>query len=149
MRTPLSVAASLALVVVLGGCAGSSRPQAPAAPKAAVAAHSAPVNAYVTWAAYRADPAAFAHRKIVLFFYSSLCADSHDSDARLRRALTDGTWPSAVSVVQVDYDRATQVRAKYRALGENTFQQIDPNGRALDVPISGWSDVSALFGALV
>ncbi len=84
-------------------------------------------GAYVKWADYEADPAAYADGKVVLFFHASWCPTCQASEESLN---TEGV-PDGLTVVKVDFDTATDLRKKYDVTVQHTYVQIDGDGMGL------------------
>jgi thioredoxin 1 len=142
------------LGAVLTGC-GSA---APAAGKGASGASSGATSsspsptrrvdplAYVDEATYRAHQAVYAKRKVALFFWASWCPNCQSHDSYIKEALLADMVPHDLTIVKVDYDVRTALKAKYGITQQDTFVAVDASGRALRPPLvsPGASDILAL-----
>jgi thiol-disulfide isomerase/thioredoxin len=98
---------------------------APSAPAPVPAGKSA---AYISYADYLADQAAYdAGGDVVLFFAASWCPTCQRAD----RNLTASGVPSGLTVVKIDYDASTALKKQYGVTVQHTFVQVDPSGKAL------------------
>ena len=84
-------------------------------------------GAYIDWATYQEDPAAYQDGKVVLFFHAPWCPTCQDSEESIS---ADGV-PDGLTVVKVDYDTATDEKGEYGVTVQRTFVQIDTDGAAL------------------
>lgn len=75
---------------------------------------------------YDADPAAYADTTIVYLFHADWCPTCKATEA----ALADGsvTVPAKVTLVQVDFDKATDLRKTYGVTMQHTLVQVDSSG---------------------
>lgn len=145
MTTSRRFALALAAGALLAGCSAEApvATDQPADPSSTVAS-SAPASspsparggsssvvpgAYVTWAEYDADPAAYRGSTVVLFFHASWCPDCQATEASLD---AEGV-PEGLTVVKVDFDAATELRQRYGVTVQHTFVQLgsgdDPEKR--------------------
>lgn len=131
---------TLACALALGGCADDEQPVAtsaasaatgsstgagsPAASSEAPAPSSASEGAYVEYAAYQADPGAYADTSVVLFFHAPWCPDCK----RTHESLTSAGVPAGLTVVKVDYDSQTDLKKQYKITHQHTFVSIDSSG---------------------
>jgi thioredoxin 1 len=143
-RLILLAAAALAAASTAGcgasGNAGASSPSAPAAsasPSAAAKDVSAlPADlGYVDYAAYKAHPAAFDGRKVVLFYWASWCPNCADHDATIQKAVQAHTLPRNLSIVKVDYDDNDVQPVGYDVTQQDLFVLVDRHGKALHKPL--------------
>ena len=67
---------------------------------------------------------------VVLFFNASWCPDCQ---AMVKAIKADpAVVPAGVTLVDVDFDKATDLRKKYGVTMQHTFVQIDADGMALN-----------------
>ena len=137
---PLIVAATVSLAACGAGPEASTSPasspaSSSASPPASSAAASSepaagasaqPAGAYLPLADYEKDAAARAGTKIVYFFHAPWCPDCRATEA----ALTAQGVPAGLTVVKVDYDSATELKARYGITKQHTFVLIDKDGMA-------------------
>ena len=98
---------------------------APSAPAPAPAGKSA---AYISWADYQADKAAYdAGGDVVLFFAAPWCPTCQRADKNLKGSGV----PEGLTVVKADYDSSTALKKQYGVTVQHTFVQVDPSGKAL------------------
>lgn len=79
---------------------------------------------YIDYAMYSKDPMTYASSKVVLFFHATWCPTCKEADASLMK---DGV-PEGLTVVKVDYDSMTDLKAKYGITVQHTFVSIDSHG---------------------
>jgi thiol:disulfide interchange protein len=85
---------------------------------------SAP-GAYVDYADFDADRAAYADSTVVLFFHAGWCPTCKQAD---RNLMADPAGiPTGLTVVQVDFDDA-DLRREYGVTQQHTFVTIGPDG---------------------
>ena len=63
---------------------------------------------------------------VVLFFRASWCPTCRALDADIKAHLKD--IPSALTILDVDYDNSTSLKEKYGVTYQHTFVQVDANG---------------------
>lgn len=98
---------------------------APSAPAPAPAGKSA---AYISYADYEADKAAYdAGGDVVLFFSASWCPTCQRADKNLKGSGV----PEGLTVVKTDYDSSSSLKKQYGVTVQHTFVQVDPSGEAL------------------
>jgi len=98
---------------------------APSAPAPAPAGKSA---AYISYADYQADKAAYdAGGDVVLFFAASWCPTCQRADKNLKGSGV----PQGLTVVKTDYDSSAALKKQYGVTVQHTFVQVDPSGKAL------------------
>jgi thioredoxin 1 len=155
MRRPLVILSAAALVAATAGCGAGEKGAAPgaAAPPAAASPSTAPDPAalpadlgYVDYAAYKAHPAAFDGRKVVLFYWASWCPYCAEHDATIQTAVKAHTLPRNLSIVKVDYDDNDVRQVGYDVTSQDTFVLVDRNGKALRKPLAfpPYSEILAL-----
>lgn len=88
---------------------------------------SADAGAYVDYAAYSADPTAYADSKVVLFFHAPWCPNCRKSEESLTK---DGV-PAGITVVKVDYDSMTDLKKKHGVTYQHTFVLLDAAGNGV------------------
>lgn len=161
MRTPATSAAlALILALTLAGCASNDTDTDTADPAASASVMSsdpaasepameksdgearektedaamtdgeamAEEGAWIDQAAYDADPAKYhAAGDVVLFFNASWCPTCQ---ATVKSLDADGT-PAGLTVVNVDFDNADDLRQQYGVTVQHTFVQISANGKQI------------------
>jgi thiol-disulfide isomerase/thioredoxin len=143
MRRPLVILAAAALVAATAGCGAGEKSAVPAAaaPPAAspsTAPDPAAVPAdlgYVDYAVYKAHPAAFDGRKVVLFYWASWCPYCAEHDATITTAVKAHTLPRNLSIVKVDYDDNDVRQVGYQVTQQDTFVLVNASGKALRKPL--------------
>ncbi len=97
-----------------------------------------------TYEAYLAESVAMASdtHDVVLFFRASWCPTCRalDSDINLNSKMI----PASLSILDVDYDKSTDLKKKYSVTYQHTFVQVDNKGNL----IKKWSG-SPTLAALV
>lgn len=83
---------------------------------------------------------------VVLFFRASWCPTCRALDADLRDSLRD--IPANVTILDVNYDTATQLRKKYGVTMQHTLVQVDADGTLL-TKWSGGNTLESLLGKLI
>ena len=150
-RLPARLAAAAAVVALTatacGGTAGDDAGAAASDPASAAATPSptqaAPTEAapgapapapdgksaaYISYADYEADKAAYdAGGDVVLFFAASWCPTCQRADENLKGSGV----PEGLTVVKTDFDSSTALRKQYGVTVQHTFVQVDPSGKAL------------------
>ncbi len=71
--------------------------------------------------------------KVVLFFRASWCPTCRSVDADIKKNLA--SIPKNVTILDVDYDTETALKAKYGVTYQHTFVQVDATGKQ----IAKWS----------
>jgi thioredoxin 1 len=72
-------------------------------------------------------------RTAVLFFHASWCPECAAADALLVQWYGSMGFP--LSTYKIDYDTATDLRARYGVTSQHTFVKIDGQGKALKTVI--------------
>ena len=75
---------------------------------------------------------------VVLFFHASWCPTCQALDRDLK-ANADAI-PANLTVLDIDYDTATELKKKYGVVMQSTFVQVDENGNQL----KKWSESTTL-----
>lgn len=88
---------------------------------------------YVTHDDWMMHKDAYKNTKQVLFFAASWCPDCKAIDKALMADAS--SIPDGVSVVKVDYDKATDLRKQYGVTMQHTFVQVDDMGKE----VAQWS----------
>jgi thioredoxin 1 len=146
-RTGIITVAVLA-GALLGACgsqaSAGSRPPASSAPATAGASDDAtssdtaapmpPGSSYVDYAVYRTKPAAYAGRRVALFFWASWCPICQGDDSYIRGTIASGDFPKDLTIVRTNYDVETGLEQKYGVTSQATFVLVDPSGKALSRP---------------
>jgi hypothetical protein len=139
------MAVGLLAAAVLGGCgshASAGSPPSTSAPAAAAAGSATDTGApmpsgssYVDYSVYRTNPAAYAGRRVALFFWESWCPICHGDDEYIRGTIAYGQFPRDLTIVRTNYDVETGLEQKYGVTSQATFVMVDPSGKALSRPI--------------
>ncbi len=79
---------------------------------------------------------------VVLFFKASWCPSCRAVDADIKANMA--AIPKGLTILEVDYDKQTELKAKYGVTYQHTFVQVDSKGNQ----ISKWSG-SATFSDIV
>jgi thioredoxin 1 len=142
-RTSWTAACGIALLA-LTACGGAdaaapapaavttqaSQPAQPSQPAAQASQPTADAPAgagsYVDYATYRKDPAAYADGRVVLFFHASWCPNCRLTEKNLTE--DPASIPADLTVVKVDFDSETDLRAKYGITQQHTFVAVGPDG---------------------
>ena len=95
----------------------------------------APGSAYVDYAVYRTKPAAYAGRRVALFFWASWCPICQGDDSYIRGTIASGDFPRDLTIVKTNYDVETGLEQKYGVTSHATFVMVDSSGKALSRPI--------------
>jgi len=99
-----------------------------AAPSAPAPVKSGKSAAYISYADYQADKAAYdAGGDVVLFFAAPWCPTCQRADKNLKGSGV----PEGLTVVKTDYDSSTALKKQYGVTVQHTFVQVDPSGKAL------------------
>jgi thioredoxin 1 len=109
--------------------AESASPTASATPAESSAEPAPTAGAYVDYADWNADPAAFGTGDVVLFFAASWCPTCREADANL--TADPAAIPAGLTIVKTDYDSETELRQRYGVTVQHTFVQVDEQGEAL------------------
>lgn len=141
-RLALLVATALAAALTAGcgagGNAGAEGSGRAPAPSASASASALPADlGYVDYAVYKAHPAAFDGRKVVLFYWASWCPNCAEHAATIETAVRVHTLPRNLSIVKVDYDDNDVRKVGYDVTQQDTFVLVDRNGKALRAPLVG------------
>jgi len=131
---------ALALSVTTAGC-GSTSADSPESNEAAAAAETAPAEtgsaetapagagAYIDFADYEGNKAAYDSTDVVLFFNAAWCSTCKVARDNIESDLS--AIPSDLTIVLVDFDSAQDLRKKYGVTVQHTFVQVDPAGNEL------------------
>lgn len=76
--------------------------------------------------------------KVVLFFHASWCPTCKALDSDLKAHLSD--IPAGVTILDVDYDKSTELKQKYGVTTQHTLVQVDASGNL----IAKWSGGNTL-----
>lgn len=63
----------------------------------------------------------------ILFFYASWCPECQS----FKKAINESEIPEKTQVLEVDYDKATDLKKQYGVTLQSTFVKIDANGNKL------------------
>lgn len=83
-------------------------------------------GAFVTYDQYSSSMAMYEASMVVLFFHAPWCPDCKKTEMNL----SSSGVPEGVTVVKVDYDSATELKARYGITKQHTFVLIDKDGMA-------------------
>ncbi|WP_088312487.1 thioredoxin family protein [Kineosporia sp. R_H_3] len=136
-RTSWTAACGIALLALTacgGADAAAPAPAAVTTPASQPAAQSsqpaaadpAGAGSYVDYATYRKDPTAYADGRVVLFFHASWCPNCRLTEKNLTE--DPASIPADLTVVKVDFDTETDLRAKYGITQQHTFVAVGPDG---------------------
>jgi len=67
--------------------------------------------------------------KVLLFFRASWCPSCKALDADIRAHLKD--IPKGVTILEVDYDKYTDLKQKYGVIMQHTLVQVDADGKQI------------------
>lgn len=81
---------------------------------------------YTTFTSLTDAQAAAAAGDTLLFFHASWCPSCRALEADIKASL--GDIPAGVTIIEVDYDSATELRSKYGVVRQHTLVQIDADG---------------------
>ncbi|MBI4939457.1 MAG: thioredoxin family protein [Actinobacteria bacterium] len=129
-RTSWTVVCGITLVA-LTACGGTDAAAPAPAAVTTQASQVAPDDAtgpggYVDYATYQKDPSAYADGRVVLFFHASWCPNCRLTDKNLTE--DPASIPADLTVVKVDFDTETALRAKYGITQQHTFVAVGPDG---------------------
>lgn len=149
MRVLTVCLAALALAVPLTACGSdNSSVSSPPAGASSSAATAATGLAYVEAAAWTADPARFAGRRVVLFFHAPWCPNCRANEKDIKERLAASTFPAGLTVVKVDYDSSTDLKARHGVVQQNTFVPVDATGAKTGAPVTDPAGVPGLVQAI-
>jgi thioredoxin 1 len=147
-RRSMIVGVGLAAAMPLAGC--GTHTQGHAAPASRALASSSATSgssgasnstnagqpgAYVDYATYLKDRAAYTGRRVALFFWASWCPICQGDDDYIRGTVASRQFPQDLTIVKVNYDVETQLEQKYGVTSQATFVPIDATGKALSPPV--------------
>ena len=132
----LVAALAASVAVAAAGCGSAStdataQAKAPAAAQAEApaAAATATAGSYIDFADYEANKDAYASSNVVLFFNAAWCSTC--KIVRDNIAADPTSIPADLTIVQVDFDSATELKRKHGVTVQHTFVQVDPAGNEL------------------
>lgn len=97
-----------------------------------------------TYSTYSADKLAMAAQgDVVLFFKADWCPSCRALDSDIRANLS--SIPAGVTILEVDYDSATELKQKYGVTTQHTLVQVDATGDL----VKKWSGGNTLTAALM
>ena len=73
--------------------------------------------------------------KVVLYFWAPWCTTCASLDQEIKKNPT--ALPANVTILQIDYDHATDLKKQYNIVTQHTFVQIDQSGRPLSLWVGG------------
>lgn len=136
-RTSWTAACGIALLALTacgGADAAAPAPAAVTTPASQTAAQAsqpaaadpAGAGSYVDYTTYKKNPAAYADGRVVLFFHASWCPNCRLTEKNLTE--DPASIPADLTVVKVDFDTETDLRAKYGITQQHTFVAVGPDG---------------------
>lgn len=104
-----------------------------------------PKNGYVSLADYQADQSAYNSGDVVLFFNATWCPTCKV----LNQSLTEQAdeFPTDLTIVNVNYDEATELKSKYGVTYQHTLVQIDADSNQVK-KWSGGGDLQSITDQL-
>jgi len=78
------------------------------------------------YAKYSNDLKQYENKDIILFFKADWCPSCRVIDADIKASLSD--IPENVVILELNYDKETDLKKKYGVTTQHTFVQIDTNG---------------------
>lgn len=78
------------------------------------------------------------HQKRVLFFRAAWCGSCQDAEAELSKVTAD--IPTDVTVFDVNFDTAVELKRKYDVVVQHTFVQVDSQGNVITTWVGGGVD---------
>ena len=105
---------------------GSPAPDSAAESKAPAAKKPA-AGVEVDYAEYSKNKADYANSDVVLFFSAAWCSTCQAA----HNAIDSEGVPDGMTIVDVDYDTAQDLRQQYGVTIQHTFVQVDENGKQL------------------
>jgi thiol-disulfide isomerase/thioredoxin len=115
-------------LLVLTACGGTGETSAGAAPvsEQPVSDEMPGAGAYIDYADFAADRAAYTDGTVVLFFHAGWCPTCEQAERNLTGDAAG--IPAGLTVVEVDFDEATELRREYGVTQQHTFVSIAPDG---------------------
>lgn len=102
-------------------------------------------NGYISLADYQSQKTSYDSGKVVLFFNASWCPTCKVLDESLARQIE--SFPKDLTVVNVDYDKETELKSKYGVRIQHTLVQIDSSGNQI-AKWSGGGDLQSITDQL-
>ncbi|MFZ1523062.1 MAG: thioredoxin family protein [Candidatus Saccharimonadales bacterium] len=102
-------------------------------------------NGYISLADYQSQKTTYDSGKVVLFFNASWCPTCKVLDESLARQIE--SFPKDLTVVNVDYDKETELKSKYGVRIQHTLVQIDSSGNQI-AKWSGGGDLQSITDQL-
>ena len=102
-------------------------------------------NGYVSLSEYQANKSAYSAGKVVLFFNARWCPTCKVLDESLARQIE--SFPKDLTVVNIDYDKETELKSKYGIRIQHTLVQIDSSGNQI-AKWSGGGDLQSITDQL-
>jgi thiol:disulfide interchange protein len=138
LRTAGLVLGGLLLLTACGGtsetsAASSAVTQAPVGDDGGTSDEisDADAGSYVGYADFDADRAAYTDGTVVLFFHAGWCPTCKEAERNLTG--DPAGIPAGLTIVEVDFDEATDLRREYGVTQQHTFVSIAPDGSKLEV----------------
>ena len=139
---PAAAATSPAATAVAASPAPSTVSATPSTRSSAPAA----TGSYIGYATYSANKAAYSAGKVVLFFHAPWCPSCRVTKENL---LADpSAIPAGLTIVKIDYDTSTDLKATYGVTVQHTFVEVGADGAML-AKWSGTLTASDIAGRLV
>lgn len=73
--------------------------------------------------------------RVVLYFWAPWCSTCAVLDSDLQNGKSK--IPEGISVLQINYDKATDLKKKYNIVTQHTFVEIDKEGKVLNRWVGG------------
>lgn len=102
-------------------------------------------NGYVSLNEYQSNKSAYSGGKVVLFFNASWCPTCKVLNESLVKQTE--SFPKDLIVVNVDYDKETELKSKYGIKVQHTLVQIDSSGNQI-AKWSGGGDLQSITDQL-
>lgn len=98
-----------------------------------------------TYTDYSPEKVANAKGDIVLFFHAKWCPTCRGLDAAINSELS--MIPKDLTILKVDYDTSSELKAKYGVTLQHTLVQVDSDGKMI-TKWSGGGDVSSIVSKI-
>lgn len=102
-------------------------------------------NGYVSLSEYQANKEAYDKGKVVMFFNARWCPTCKVLDESLKKQAS--SFPADLTVVDLDYDKVSDLRSKYGVAFQHSLVQVDTNGAQIK-KWSGGGDLQSITDQL-
>lgn len=140
---PLSAGLLVTVLAACGGSAANTSPSAPAAPTSQSPSQSSPAasstssasapsaapGGYISQQDYEQNKAGLGDTHVVLFFNADWCPTCQEANRNLKASKS--SWPTGLTVVDIDYDDNRDLRSEYGVTYQHTFVEISPDGQMI------------------